>query len=165
MPNRPLRPFPILGQPVIRLWLVLHDDTSMHLDGCCPSSPSQAFPLSDLADSPFASRFRPTLTRRTPREGAVSRSPGRPGLVRYRPPFFLRYHCPAWICSYENQSIFAAHPLLIKAVSSEQIAHNGLQATGRGSVSLSESLLHRPAPEPHVGRLIRAHQSQKGDKL
>ena len=41
-----------------------------------------------------------------------------------------RYHLPAWMCSYENQStlrqaqgqLFAAHPLSLRIVSSEQVA-------------------------------------------
>ena len=74
----------------------------------------------------FSSRFRPAFTRRTPREGAVSRSPGRQGLAIP----LARYHLPAWICSYENQStlrqaqgqLFAAHPLSLRIVSSEQVA-------------------------------------------
>jgi len=76
--------------------------------------------------SGFSSRFRPTFTRRTPREGAVSRSPGRQGLAIP----LARYHLPAWMCSYENQStlrqaqgqLFAAHPLSLRIVSSEQVA-------------------------------------------
>jgi hypothetical protein len=41
--------------------------------------------------SGFSSRFRPTFTRRTPREGAVSRSPGRQGLPRTSSAGLLRY--------------------------------------------------------------------------
>jgi hypothetical protein len=31
-----LETFPFWGQPVIRVWLVVHDDTSMHLHLCYP---------------------------------------------------------------------------------------------------------------------------------
>ena len=82
----------------------------MHLHLCCPSSLAQASLPSGLAALLSASRFRPAFTRRTPREGAVSRSPGRQGLY------------PAWICSYEDQTTSAAHPLPLRAVSSEQVA-------------------------------------------
>ena len=45
-----------------------------------------------------------------------------------------RYHLPAWICSYENQTtlrqaqgkLFAAQPPPLRVVSSEQVAHNRL---------------------------------------
>ena len=33
-----------------------------------------------------------------------------------------RYHLPAWICSYEDQTTLAAHPQPVRAVSSEQVA-------------------------------------------
>jgi len=40
-----------------------------------------------------------------------------------------QYHCPAWICSYEDQTTSAAHPLPLRAVSSEQVAHIACRLT------------------------------------
>jgi len=40
-----------------------------------------------------------------------------------------RYHLPAWICSYEDQTTLAAHPQPVRAVSSEQVADKA--CTGR----------------------------------
>ena len=52
----------------------------------CPASSVVRFDFTG-----FSSRFRPAFTRRTPREGAVSRSPGRQGLPRRRSAGLLRY--------------------------------------------------------------------------
>lgn len=51
-----LETFPILGQPVIRVWLVVHDDTSMHLDLCCPRVPVYGY-------SRFPKRFHHPVWR------------------------------------------------------------------------------------------------------
>jgi hypothetical protein len=46
-----LETFPFWGQPVIRVWLVLHDDTSTHLHLCYPRVPIYGY-------SRFPGQFR-----------------------------------------------------------------------------------------------------------
>jgi len=65
-------------------------------------------------------------TRRTPREGAVSCSPGRQGLLRYRLRSIIYLHGYAVT---KIKTTFAAQPPPLRVVSSEQVAHTGSSRT------------------------------------
>jgi hypothetical protein len=84
---------PFWVQPVIWLWLVKNYGTSTHLQLTLSIVAFPTYPVVQFNHPGFSSRFRPAFTRRTPREGAVSRSPGRQEFLQYRPPFAVSLTC------------------------------------------------------------------------